>query len=66
MTTTTETKRFTLDGEPVDLAEFLSDNRETFTVAEAEAIAAMAPGAQMLLGGGAGADFLLRCESAAA
>lgn len=62
---TTEPKRWTLDGEPIDLGEFLRDNAETFTVREAERIAAMQPGEQMEVGGGAGASFMLACEEGA-
>jgi hypothetical protein len=62
----TETKRYTLDGEAIDLAEFLAENRDWFTVNEAEHLAAMVPGQLEVVGGGAGAEFLLRCERAEA
>jgi hypothetical protein len=60
---TTTGERWTLDGDEIDLGSFLSDNREDLTVADAERFAAMHPGEEILLGGGAGATFVLRREA---
>jgi hypothetical protein len=54
---------WTLDGQPVDLAEFLSDNRETFDIETCHIIGALRPGESLIVGGGAGAEFVLRREA---
>jgi len=51
--------KYTLDSEPVDLAEFIEVN--DFDEDELSEIAALKPGAEMLFGGGAAAAFVLRC-----
>jgi hypothetical protein len=56
-------ERYSLDGREVELGEFLRDNAETFTIADAERFARMQPGDEVLVGGGAGAAFLLRREA---
>lgn len=53
-------KRYTLDGEAIDLAEFAAVN--DLGLAELSAIDAMAIGDEITLGGGAGAEFTLRRE----
>jgi len=52
--------RYTLDGDPVDLDEFLADNAETFTGDEVAAARALRAGEQIVYGGGAWATFVLR------
>jgi hypothetical protein len=55
-----DVRRFTLDGEPVELGEFLRDN--SFNEKELAEIAALKEGEVRRFGGGAGATFFLRCE----
>lgn len=55
-----EPKQFTLDGEPCDLAELYVVNDLEPEVCNR--IAALAVGESMALGGGAGADFILKRE----
>jgi hypothetical protein len=63
MTTIGTPKRYTLDGEPVTLAELRADNEEGGIDATTwAAIHMLAPGDSLSLGGGAGADFVLRRE----
>lgn len=58
----TKQARYTLDGEPVEsLDEFMMSN--TFDEETTGLILSLAPGEEMLLGGGAGAEFRLRCEA---
>lgn len=51
-------KVFTLDGEPLDLADFVVVN--DLEPEQVNAIGAMEPGDEMTFGGGAGALFVLR------
>lgn len=53
--------RFTLDGEPVDVKRFVRLNG--FDAAERAQIARLQPGESMGFGGGAAAEFVLRCEA---
>lgn len=55
-------KRFSLDGERVDVAEFIADNAEDFGPEEIAAIAALAVGESLTFGGGAFGAFVLRRE----
>lgn len=57
-------RRFTLDGEPVELAAFLSRNVETLYPEDVAEIRAMIPGDEIRFGGGAWGLFVLRCEAA--
>lgn len=62
------TKRYTLDGEPVEVEDFIADNRghtvsNPFTDEDVAAIRALEPGQEIVYGGGAFAEFVLRCES---
>lgn len=54
------TKRFTLDGQPVDLDEFLADNLETISPEDCDAIDRLDVGGAITFGGGAGAEFVLK------
>jgi hypothetical protein len=54
-------RAFTLDGEPVELEEFIDVNRESFDGKEIAAIRTMKPGDSVMFGGGAWAEFLLEC-----
>ena len=61
---TTKTKRYTLDGEPVTLADLRAENEDgAITASDWKMIHEMQPGNFMTLGGGAGAEFVLRRES---
>jgi hypothetical protein len=55
---------YTLDDEPVDLDVFLRDNAAPdvagFSDEDLAAIRALRPGEEIVLGGGAGAEFVLR------
>lgn len=53
--------RYTLDGEPVDLEDFLRDNADTFEPEELAALRAMQPGEHATFGGGACPRVTLRC-----
>lgn len=53
-----KTKRFTLDGETVEIVSFISDN--DFTKKEIKEIASMKVGDEIIYGGGAAAEFILR------
>jgi hypothetical protein len=55
-----ENKAFTLDGVPVDIAEFVADNAETFEAEDREAIEALRVGEEIVYGGGAAAEFVLK------
>jgi hypothetical protein len=52
--------RYTLDGEDVDLAEFLAQNAESLSPSELHLCRNMLPGKDLELGGGAAATFVLR------
>ncbi len=55
-------RRFTLDGEPVDLQELLDANRDGLDPDELDAIGALRPGESITFGGGAWATFVVACE----
>lgn len=62
--TTTHEARWTLDSEPIeDFGAWLSENRDALTVEDALRFATMLPGDETIVGGGAGADFVLRREA---
>lgn len=53
--------RFTFDGEPLNLVAFVEQNAEDGNLADmVDAMAHLRPGAEVLLGGGAGATFIVR------
>ena len=58
---------YTLDGEPVDIEEFISDNTAEdvagITELEVASIRALQPGEQIIFGGGAAAEFVLRRDA---
>jgi len=56
----TKTKRFTLDGDTVEIVEFISVN--DLTKKEIREIAKLRVGGEIVYGGGAGAEFVLRRE----
>lgn len=55
---------YTLDDEPVDVEEFISDNTAddvaAITAEDIACIRALEPGEQIVMGGGAAAEFVLR------
>jgi uncharacterized protein (UPF0335 family) len=53
-----KTKRFTLDGETIDIVEFIADNG--FDRKEIRKIAKLKVGDELLYGGGAAAEFILK------
>ena len=53
---------WTLDGAPCDILDLFEVN--DFTGDQRREIEVMAPGESLILGGGAGADFILKCEPA--
>lgn len=57
-----DARTFTLDGQPLDLADFLAVNAESDDVDPA-AIDALAVGETITYGGGAAATFILKRES---
>jgi hypothetical protein len=59
--------RYTLDGEDIDIEQFLFDNRESFDFDRATVarVRAMRAGDEMTFGGGAAATFVLRREVSA-
>lgn len=60
----TADEKWVLDEEPIpDFAMWLRENAEAFTVEDALRFAAMLPGDQTVVGGGAGAEFVLRREA---
>jgi hypothetical protein len=65
--TTMETKTeatWTLDGERIeDFEAWLRENADAFTVEDALRFAAMVPGEERLVGGGAWGDAVLRREA---
>lgn len=58
---------YTLDGEPVGIEEFISDNAAEdvagFTEQEVACIRALQPGEAFVFGGGAAAEFVLRRDA---
>lgn len=56
------TPRYTLDGEPVDIAELIAVNHAVLDADDIARIDAMQPGEQIIFGGGAAAEFVLRRE----
>ena len=58
---TWENRRYTLDGEPVDLEMFLRVNRGVLTAEDVREIRSMRFGDRMVFGGGAGATSVLEC-----
>lgn len=52
--------RYTLDGDDVNLAEFIAANAESLTGAEVYLCRHMLPGKELQLGGGAAATYVLR------
>lgn len=56
-------KTYTLDGDPIDLPEFLSDN--CFGSEMLTAILALEPGDALVIGGGASPEFVLACVEGA-
>lgn len=61
MRRTTQERRFTLDGEAVDLEELIDANREGLHPEELDAIRALQPGESITFGGGAWATFMVAC-----
>jgi hypothetical protein len=57
---TASTAKYTLDGEPVDLDDFLAHNAETFTENDVAAVRALKVGEEISYGGGAQAVSVLR------
>lgn len=55
-----DTRRFTLDGEPIALAAFLRDNLDWFERVDMEGIENMSVGDEVVYGGGAAASSVLR------
>ena len=51
-------RRFTLDGEPVEIMDFCDANG--FTGSAMEQVRSLATGEEIRYGGGAGAEFILR------
>lgn len=52
-------RQFTLDGEKVDVADFIADNSESFDASDIDAITGLGVGESVDYGGGAGASFVL-------
>jgi len=52
------TKRYTLDGKSVDIIDFIADNE--FTRRDIQEIADLRKGEEIIYGGGAAAEFVLR------
>lgn len=57
------TARFTLDNEPVDIAEFIAVNLHVLESEDIDRIAALKVGEEIHYGGGAAALFVLRREA---
>lgn len=55
--------RWTLDGEPVDLVDLERVNPDVFDPELVSLVDRMQPGEETILGGGAGAEFVLRREA---
>lgn len=59
-------KKYTLDGEPVDIEEFIATNTapdvEPLPEDEIAAIRDLKPGVELTLGGGASAVFIIYCN----
>lgn len=53
---------WTIDGAPCDILDLFEVN--DFDADQRREIEVMAPGESLILGGGAGADFILKCENA--
>ena len=60
LASTASAARYTLDGEPVDLDDFIADNDETFTEGDIAAVRALKVGGAITYGGGAQAVSALR------
>lgn len=52
-------RQFTLNGDHINVAEFLHANDETFTLDDVKAILALEPGDKLVFGGGAAPQFVL-------
>lgn len=52
--------KYTLDGEPVDLEDFLNVNKDGLTKEEVKAVKGLRPGKSIVFGGGAAAEFVLK------
>jgi hypothetical protein len=57
---TASAAKYTLDGEPVDLDDFLADNAEMFTEHDVAAVRALKVGDEITYGGGAQSVSVLR------
>lgn len=59
-------KTYTLDGEPINIEDFIRDNTapdvEPLPDEEIAAILALKPGEELILGGGAAAEFVIACK----
>lgn len=53
-------RKYTLDGEPIELYWFFMENWDWLTSSNMQQIISLEPGEEATFGGGAGATFILR------